>query len=344
MKRLLCALLVCAALGGMVPAARAETVTGSTTAARTFYVRADSGTAFIVLGSSTGVASVAQHNALGVYTGTGQEKHHGFYRITRRGNGASDARDWAPSATTNKDRAETCDEIRISFPAAGEYEIRVEPISEWAYWRVDSINYWVHDATWMVTIASGCTVYAGRPPQDITPKPQQSGIQSYPARGYQVWLKNPSVERIRPQCGPGWDYQVFASMNGSTKLYKPGQITWMEVRFVTGSWAYVEFGYSDGKPRGGFFEKSLFNSSRSWNYIPVCDLQNGVYGRTLTGVTPYNGPGYEYGSYSSCSLSAYESVYVCLEHNDWYYCRFYNDHGNNYGNVWLWIPKACVGF
>lgn len=170
-----------------------------------------------------------------------------------------------------------------------------------------------------------------------------SSIWTLPQIAYPVWLRNPYVERIQPQCGPGYNYSVFASMSGSKKLYKPGDITYMAAHFRVDNWLYVEFGYTDGVLRYGFFEQSLFDSS-DWNNIPSYSLSQEKHGSIVAKVTPYNGPSNRCGSYSSCSLNAGTDVYACMESNGWYLCRFYNDHTNNYGYVYLWVPGNYIAW
>ena len=171
-----------------------------------------------------------------------------------------------------------------------------------------------------------------------------SSVPSFPTASYTVWLRNYNVDRIRPQCGPGYNYAVFASMNGSTRLYNPRNITYLAAHFCVGSWVYIEFGYTDGVQRYGFFEKSLFDSSVSWSSIPSYSLSTERHGRVTSSVTPYNGPGTNCGSYSSCQLYQGTAVHACMEYNGWYLCRFYNDHGNNYGEVYLWVPGYSISW
>lgn len=170
-----------------------------------------------------------------------------------------------------------------------------------------------------------------------------STIQKLPHRAYSVWLRDPYVERIQPQCGPDYNYSVFASMSGSKKLYKPSDITYMSAHFRVGNWLYVEFGYTDGVLRYGFFERSLFDSN-DWSSIPSYSLNQETPGYIVSKVTPYNGPSSNCGSYSSCSLNPGADVYACMESNGWYLCRFYNDHGNNYGDVYLWVPGDSIAW
>ena len=141
----------------LLPAALADYVRGSTSGAKTFYVSILSSDGYVVLKSYTGVANVAQHNALGIYTGDGNENHHGFYEVIQTGEGINRSFVWAPSATTNKGSISDCEEVKISFPKAGEYAITVQPLSNAVaavYWLKDTINYWVQPAVWEVSSVS----------------------------------------------------------------------------------------------------------------------------------------------------------------------------------------------
>ena len=176
-------------------------------------------------------------------------------------------------------------------------------------------------------------------------KNQSGSMLQFPRSGYSLTLNNPYADRIRPQCGPGYQYQVFASMNGSTKLYNPWEITYLQAHFCDGSWVYVEFGYSDGKTRYGFFEKSLFTPSVSWDRIPSYTLRNHEKtGVVVSDTTPCSGPGDNHGQYSSCRLYSGTAVHACMEYNGWYLCRFYNDHSNNYGDIYLWVPGYSISW
>ena len=171
-----------------------------------------------------------------------------------------------------------------------------------------------------------------------------SSIPAFPTASYTVWLRNYNVDRIRPQCGPGYNYAVFASMNGSTRLYDPRNITYLSAHFCVDNWVYIEFGYTDGVRRCGFFEKSLFDPSVSWSSIPSYSLSAERHGTVTSSVTPYNGPGSDCGSYSSCQLYRGDAVHACMEYNGWYLCRFYNGHGNNYGEIYLWVPGHSISW
>lgn len=172
---------------------------------------------------------------------------------------------------------------------------------------------------------------------------QPDGAIPFPAASRSVKLRNPNAERIRPQCGPGYEYRVFASMNGSTKLYDPRKITYMNAHFTVGDWAYVEFGYTDGVLRYGFFEKSLFSVS-DWSAVPAYTLTSGRAGTVNADTTPYNGPGTNCGSYASCKLYRGDEVHAWMEYGGWYLCRFYNGHGNEYGWIYLWVPGYNISW
>ena len=165
-----------------------------------------------------------------------------------------------------------------------------------------------------------------------------ASLPNLPSGGFPVWLKDQSVERIRPQCGPGYQYAVFASMNGAEKLYKPRDITYLSARFCVGDWVYIEFGYTDNALRFGFFEKSLFIPSVDWSLVPSFTLLEEKSGRIASALTPNNGPTANSGSFSSCRLEQGTAVHACMACGDWYLCRFFNDHTNNYGDVYLWVP------
>ena len=180
------------------------------------------------------------------------------------------------------------------------------------------------------------------PPVPVNPPVSPTSVPAFPEASYGLTLRNRNVERIRPQCGPGRNYAVFASVNGSTKLYKPQDITYLAAHFCVGDWVYVEFGYTDGVLRYCFFEKSLFSPSVDWSLIPAYSLASERHGTIINEQVPYNGPGTHCGSYASCRLSNGDSVYACMEYHNWFLCRFYNGHGNNYGTVYLWVPGSNI--
>ncbi len=173
-------------------------------------------------------------------------------------------------------------------------------------------------------------------------KNTSSQIPQFPGGACYLSLRDRSVERIQPQCGPGYGYAVFASMSGSTKLYKPRDITYLLAHFSVGDWVYVEFGYTDGVTRNGFFPKSLFSPDGGWYSVPEYSLGTEKHGTVTGEVVPRNGPGTNCASYSSCKLYYGDAVHACMESNGWYLCRFYNDHTNNYGDVYLWIPGSMI--
>lgn len=163
-----------------IPFAYAENVTGNTTGSKTFYVHSYYSDSYIVLSSSTGVANVAQHNWLGLYQQNGNEKHHGFYEITMNGEGMNESFIWAPSATTNKSKINDCEEIKLIFPCTGDFTITIRPLNSsesTRYWKVDYIDYWVYDATWMTTIESGCSVFGSKTASSSTKKPTSQSTQ-----------------------------------------------------------------------------------------------------------------------------------------------------------------------
>lgn len=165
MKKLVSILLILVTLCtcfAIIPGAMADSASGSTASTKTFTIRSYcSPGAYFVISSSTGLAKVAQHNWLGRYTGLGNEKTYGFYKVSIKGPKANESFIWAPSATTNKKNVSTCQEIRIKLPSIGNYKITIAPLSPSAaakYWRVDSIKKWVHHATWHVTILNECKI------------------------------------------------------------------------------------------------------------------------------------------------------------------------------------------
>ena len=144
-------------------AGQAVPVNGGTSKGVSFKVTAYSDNAYFVLSSSTGLASVAQHNWLGKYTGDGQEATHGFYRLQygESGTNISHLGIWVPSATTNYSGSDACEEIVFNLPGKGTYMFYVYPMSTGEaakYWRMDSINYWIREATWWMSVTSGCDV------------------------------------------------------------------------------------------------------------------------------------------------------------------------------------------
>ena len=383
------------------PAAYAAYASGTTGGPETVPIRADGSGAYMVLSSDPGLASVRQHT-IDNFAQNGEESTHGFYRVTvTGGSGYRDSFIWAPSATAHEENVRTSQDVRVTLPYSGSFTLTVDPLSPKEssyYWRVDTLNYWIRDAGWILSAMDRCSV--GRAggtvtvycydensrqigsmnksvsdscyvsPPDIGGYTAVSGSQfvsldgsgacsppvlyfyyrktggrgglpSLPYASYSLSLRDPYAERIRPQCGPGYNYQVFASMNGSTRLYKPRDITFLRACFLTGNWVYLEFGYTDGVRRFGFFEKDLFYCS-SWNSVPEYSLSAEQAGTVTSSVTPYNGPGTDCGSYSSCSLSAGDRVYACMESDGWYLCRFYNGHGNSYGTVYLWVPGHYI--
>lgn len=146
---------------------------------------------------------------------------------------------------------------------------------------------------------------------------------------------------IRPQCGPDASYKVFASRdNQGNPLYQRRQIKKMNALFTSGSWVYMAFVYSNGRPGMGFFERSLFAPFAG---VPQVQLVPARRGQVKSAVNPFNGPGYHYGEFSSCRVNKGDPVHIFFEEDGWYYCEFYTQ-GNNYGNVQLWLPAAYIDF
>ena len=175
--------------------------------------------------------------------------------------------------------------------------------------------------------------------------PQIARAASLPELPYgdnALYINNMKADYIRPQCGPGDCYAVFASMNGKKHLYNPQEITRADAYFTVGNWVYVGFGYSDGKWRYGFFRKSAFTPYDGWDSIPEYWLDDVRYGTVTESVVPYNAPCWDGGDYPSCKLHRGDEVEACLTSDGWYLCRFYNDHSNHYGYVYLWVPGYAI--
>lgn len=157
-----------------------------------------------------------------------------------------------------------------------------------------------------------------------------------------AYLNDPYVDYIRPQCGPGDNYQVFQSRNGKKQLYDPDEMTRADICFTVGDWEYVGFGYSDGKWRFGFFRKSVFTPYDGWDAVPEYSLDYERSGIIRYETVPYNGPDWNSGDYTSCTLYSGDTVYACMEYNGWYLCRFYNGYDKCYGYVYLWVPGSSI--
>ena len=160
---LLTSVILCSLVIAPMTAMADGAASGSTERFTAFRVESLNSNAYIVLSSSTGLVNVAQHNWIGQYTGNGNETSHGFYHIgyCRPGQSSCEVGVWAPSATTNTGNVTTCTEMVIYLPEPGIYTITVDPMTTGEaakYWRVDSIDRWIHPATWRVTIMSGCRI------------------------------------------------------------------------------------------------------------------------------------------------------------------------------------------
>lgn len=165
--------------------------------------------------------------------------------------------------------------------------------------------------------------------------------------GWPAYMTDESREIIKPQCGPGNEYPVFKSMNGSKSLYRIDEMTRADIYFRVGDWVYVGFGYSDKKWRCGFFRKSLYepyDGPETWDAIPEYSLDYGAYGTIIRDTVPWNGPNRGGGEYTSCELYAGDEVFAVMESGGWYLCRFWNGHTNHYGYVYLWVPGSSISW
>ena len=197
---------------------------GTTAGASTVQIDARYGSCYFVLSSSSGLAMVKQHNWAGVYQQDGQEVHHGFYRIRIfDGNGFYENYRWAPSATTNEDEVYTCQELRITLPRAGTYTMTVAPMSytEAArYWKVDSIAYWIQEATWIVSIMSGCEIHKDSPAGSVS-------IRCYDETGSLIQTTSRTISQsqtVQPPAVSGYESissGEYVSLNTSTGTCNP---------------------------------------------------------------------------------------------------------------------------
>jgi len=400
----------------MAAVSTAFAVEGNTSSTEVFHVHSNYKNSSLKLEAAKGTAYVEKGFVLSGNPGRKykEKKIYGFYKIHVLGPGKQETIEWAPSASIFLRAVgsgfESGSSLKLSFPAEGDYTVRVEPMenskASSEYWLSNHLLYWIKPAAWNIVAENGCSAdYASVTPaassgvvhilcnndygaeiycfdQEIYTSttidpPTFSGyttlsnstyvhldtttgfcspstiyfyyahnstfsIPQLPTDKYAVWLRNPNVERIQPQCGPGRNYSVFASMNGTQKLYAPQNITYMKACFCVDDWVYLQFGYTDKVIRFGFFEKSLFNPSVDWSVIPGYSLTTERNGRITRETTPYNGPARNCGSYESCKLYPGNLVHACMEYNGWYFCRFNNDHDNNYGDVYLWVPGSSI--
>lgn len=168
--------------------------------------------------------------------------------------------------------------------------------------------------------------------------PSATGLETpWNGPGVPISLKSVSGDRLRPQCGPGYGYKQFRSVaNNGDLLYLRAGMFDIRALYTMNDWVYVSFMYSDGQPRMGYFENSLFNLGTG---IPEAAFTTGKTGVALSSITPYNGPGTQYGDYPSCRLKAGDSVSVYFEQDGWVFGEFYTK-GNDYGYVQLWMPAS----
>ena len=163
--------LVILCLNTLPLTAYAEYIYGSTNGSKTFYIRANSTNASLVLNSYQGVVSVSK--ALG---NDKYEDQHGFYQIKLEDDRTCRSVIWAPSATTNTSGINTCKQVQIHFDSPGDYSLTISPLSNQEaaqYWYFDKVNYWVKVATWDVDHIVGCSV-SSVPPSTTPPQPVPS--------------------------------------------------------------------------------------------------------------------------------------------------------------------------
>ncbi len=170
------------------------------------------------------------------------------------------------------------------------------------------------------------------------PAPVTSGdTKPWVEPGVPITLKSLQGDRLQPQTGPGSGYKRFRSVaNNGALLYQRGAMFDIYALFTVNDWVYVSFNYTDGQPRMGWFQKGLFNLGSG---IPEVQLTSAKTGIAQSSITPYNGPGTQYGDYTSCRLKAGDNVTIYFEDNGWVFGEFYTT-GNNYGFVQLWMPKS----
>ena len=165
MKKILSMLLILTVILSCVIApqsamAASKTANGDVNDMTIFMVTSQRANAYFYLSSAKGQARVAQHNWYGRYKRDGNENHHGFYMVTVQSGSYYQTFIWAPSATTNKGKVNTSQELKIKMPNKGTYRVIVKPLTPCeakVYWKVDYIRYWIYPASWKMTIQSGCT-------------------------------------------------------------------------------------------------------------------------------------------------------------------------------------------
>ena len=160
---LACALLL--ALAFTLPGAAAdgsETVSGSTYAATTFYVYANSSTSYIRLFAEKGTVYVADYNSNGNLNGYKTEDNYGFYKVQVTGvNNYSKSFVWVPQFSKSIIGVETSRSLIIIFPAVGDYKVVVTPMDKseinGTYWVQNRFQYWTSAATWSVASQLNCS-------------------------------------------------------------------------------------------------------------------------------------------------------------------------------------------
>ncbi len=145
-----------------------ESITGSTVGVTTFYVVSKGGNAYIDLNSYKGRTLCTQYYAyIFTYGDQYEEDNHGFYKVMVNGP-SNQSYEWTPSATKDYSENQVNDDsLRITFPSSGLYTITVDPIGpsniQFAYWREDSLDRWIENATWSVAGIGNCEVTWSKP-------------------------------------------------------------------------------------------------------------------------------------------------------------------------------------
>ncbi len=217
------------------------------------------------------------------------------------------------------------------------------PPSISGYTAVSSGQYVTFDTSTGTASPSSVTFRYRQNAAPVT-QPPASSMPTLPNGRWPVFLRSPGTDVIRPQCGPGSQYDTFRNKIQGQPAFQTGWIRGLQVCFVTNDYAYVQVFYNDSTQRYGFFPKSIFNSpdGSGWNGVPSYPLSYERRGTVTSQVTPYNGPGYSCGDYPSCALYGGDTVYACMESGGWYLCRFYNNHDNFYGYTYLWVPGSSI--
>lgn len=65
-------------------------------------------------------------------------------------------------------------------------------------------------------------------------------------------------------------------------------------------------------------------------------------GSSCEDIVPYNALCRDGGDNPSSKLHRRDEVEACLTSDGWYLSRFYNDHSNHHGYVYLWVPGYVI--